>query len=275
MASVVLKETKERKEKTASQDLKEIWASKATGVNLDQPDPEERMALKVPKVAQVFQVTLVRSDQLVRRVNLVFLGCLDIQEDKDQRDLKVSKASLVPTERKELEEQEESPAHVDREDQRGHEEKGDPGDQQEKLDQRVTPEMMDLQDLPVRGVCLDLKAQLDSLAQKALLDQQAKTGCPDIQAKEERLVSKERRALLVLQVWSGLRDQRVRQDKWVTEVTLDHQAPLENRVFQELQEKRVLRGTLVLLDLLVKTDHLDQEVFLEREACLGPWELMV
>lgn len=67
----------------------------------------------------------------------------------------------------------------------------------------------------------------------------------------------------------------MRQDKWATEVTLDHQAPLENRVYQELQEKRVLRGTLVLLDLLVKTDHLGQEVFLERGACLDLWELMV
>lgn len=54
---------------------------------MDQRDPEEKTALKVLKVVQVFQETLVHSDQVVRRVNLVFLVCLDIQEDKDQRDL--------------------------------------------------------------------------------------------------------------------------------------------------------------------------------------------
>lgn len=169
-------------------------------MNSDQQDPEEKMAQKVQKVVQVFQVTLVHSDQLVRRVNLVFLGCLDIQEDKDQRDLKASKASRVPTGRKELEEQEESLAHVDREDQRGHEEKGDLGGQQEKLDQRATLEMMAHQDLLGKGVCLDLKAQQDSPVQKDLLDHQEKMGCPDIPAKEGRLVSKERLALLVHQV---------------------------------------------------------------------------
>lgn len=67
----------------------------------------------------------------------------------------------------------------------------------------------------------------------------------------------------------------MRQDRWATEVTLDHQAPQENRVYQELQEKRVLRVTLVLLDLLVKTDHLGPEVSPEKGACLDLWELMV
>lgn len=61
----------------------------------------------------------------------------------------------------------------------------------------------------------------------------------------------------------------------MTEDTPDPQALLGNRVYQELLEKRVLRGTLVLLALLVKMDRLDQEVFLEKEDCLDLWELMV
>lgn len=271
---VALKETKERKEKMDFQDLKEIWASRVTGVSLDQRDLEEKMALKVQKVGQVFQETLVHLDQMVRRVNLAFLGCLDIQEDKDQRDLKVSKASLVPMERKELGEQEENLARVDREDQRGHGEKEDPGGQQEKLGQRAPLGMMVPRDLLVKGVCLDLKVQQDSLAQKDLLDHQVKMDCPDILAKEGKLAFKERLALLVHQVWSGLRGQRGRQDKWVTGVILDLQVHLGNRVYQELPEKRGLRGTLALLALLVKTVHLGQEVFRETEASLDLWELM-
>lgn len=272
--SVVLKEIKERKEKMAFQDLKETWASRATGASLDRRDPEEKMALKVQKVGQVFKETLVHLDQTVRRVNLVFLGCLDIQEDKDQRDLKVSKASLVPTGKKELEEQEENLAHVDREDQRGHGEREDPGGQQEKLGQRAPLVMMVHRDLLVRGVCRDLKVQQDSLALRDLLGHQAKMDCPDILAKEERLAFKERLALLVLQVWSGLRGQQVRQDKWVTGVILDPQAHLGNRVYQGLQEKRGPRGTLALLAPLVKTVHPGHEVFLETEAFLDLWELM-
>lgn len=242
---------------------------------MDQQDLEEKTVLKVQKVALVFQETLVLLDLLVRRVNLVFLVCLDILEDKDQRDLKVSKASQVPMARKELEEQEESLAHVDREDQRGHEEREDLGGPLEKLGQRATQEMTAHQDLPVSGVYLDLKAQQDSLAQKDLLDHQAKMDCPDILAKEGRLVSKERLVLLVHQVWSGLRGQQGRQDKWVTEVIPDHLALLGNRVYQEQLEKKVLRGTLDLLVLLAKTDHLDQEAFLEREVYLDLWEHMV
>lgn len=167
---------------------------------MEQQDPEEKTALKVQKVVQVFQETLVHSDQSVRRENLVFLGCLDIQEDKDQRDLRVSKASLVPMGRKELEEQEESLAHVDREDQRDHGEREDPGGQQEKLGQRATLEMMAHQDLLVKGVCLDLKAQQDSPGQKDLLDHQAKMDFPDILAKEGKLGFKARLAPLVHQV---------------------------------------------------------------------------
>lgn len=242
---------------------------------MDQQDPEEKTVLKVQKVVQVFQETLVHSDQMVRRVNLVFLGYLDIQEDKDQRGLKVSKASLVPMGRKELEEQEENLAHEDSEDQRGHGEREDPGGQPEKLGQRETQEMMAHQGLLARGVCLDLKALQDSLAQKGLLDHQAKMDCPDILAKGGRLAFKERLALLVHLVWLGLRGQQARQDKWVTGVIPDHQALLGNRVYQELLEKRVLRGILALLVLLAKTDHLGQEVLLEREACLDLWELMV
>lgn len=61
----------------------------------------------------------------------------------------------------------------------------------------------------------------------------------------------------------------------MTEATPDPQALQGNRVYQELLEKRVLRGTLVLLALRVKMDHLDKEVFLEKEDCLDLWELMV
>lgn len=269
-----LKDTREKRERTAFLALKEIWASRATGVNLDQQDPEEKMAQRGQRVVQVFQEMLVHLDQLVRRVNLVSLGYQDIQEDKDQRDLRVSKVSLEPMGRKEHEEQEENLAHADREDQRDLEGREDQGGQQEKRGPRVTLELTALQDLLERGVCLDLKAQQDFLALKGLLDLQAKMDCLDILGREERLASKERQALLVHQVWSDLRGQQVRLDQWVIGVTQDPPALLESRVSLVLQEKKGLRVTLALLAPLVRMVLLVQEVSLEREACRVLWELM-
>lgn len=195
-----LKETRVKREKTASPASREIWVSRATGESLDQQDPEERTVPRGQRVVQDSQEMLVHLEPLVRRVNLEFPDCQDTQEDKDQRDLRVSKVSLVLMERKELGEQQESLAHADREDQRGLEERGDQEDQQEKLDQRVTQEMTAHQDLPVRGVCQGLRDQQVSQDQRALLDLQGKMDCLDILDREERLDSKAKQALLALQV---------------------------------------------------------------------------
>lgn len=271
MVYVVLKEPREKREKTASLASREIWVSRVTGESLDQQDPEEKMVLRDQRAAQVSQEMLVLLAQLVRRVNLEFPDCQDTQEDKDQRDLRVSKVSLAPMERKELGEQQESLAHADREDQRGLEERGDQEDQQEKLDQRVTQEMTAHQDLPVRGVCQGLRDQQASQAERAPLDLQGKTDCLDILDREERLDSKGRPALLVLQAWLDLRDQQVRLDQWEIGATLDPQAHLVSRVYPELQGKKEPRVTLVLLAQQVRMAHLGQEDSLEREVFLALW----
>lgn len=271
MVYVVLKEPREKREKTASLASREIWVSRVTGESLDQQDPEEKMVLRDQRAAQVSQEMLVLLAQLVRRVNLEFPDCQDTQEDKDQRDLRVSKVSLAPMERKELGEQQESLAHADREDQRGLEERGDQEDQQEKLDQRVTQEMTAHQDLPVRGVCQGLRDQQASQAERAPLDLLGKTDCLDILDREERLDSKGRPALLALQAWLDLRDQQVRLDQWEIGATLDPQAHLVSRVYPELQGKKEPRVTLVLLAQQVRMAHLGQEVSLEREVFLALW----
>lgn len=262
-----------KREKTASPASRETWVSRATGESSDQRDPEEKMAPRGQRVAQVSQETLVLLAQVVRRVNLEFPDCQDTQEDKDQRDLKVSKVSLAPTERKELGEQQESLAHADREDQRGLEEREDREDRQEKTDQRVTQEMTAHQDLPVRGVYQGLRDQQVSQDQRALLDLQGKTDCLDILDREERLDSKARLALLALQAWLDLRDQQVRLDQWEIAVIPDPQAHLVSRVYLELQGKKEPRVTSVLLVQQVRMALLGQEVSPEREVCLVPWGL--
>lgn len=50
MGSVVLKAAKVKRVKMVSQDLKEIWALKETGVNLEHLVHEVKMVLKVLKV---------------------------------------------------------------------------------------------------------------------------------------------------------------------------------------------------------------------------------
>lgn len=60
----------------------------------------------------------------------------------------------------------------------------------------------------------------------------------------------------------------------MTGVILDPLDHLENRVSQELQEKKGQRGTQALLVPLVKMVHPGQEDFLETEAFLDLWELM-
>lgn len=271
---VALKDTRVKREKTASPASREIWVSKATGENLDQQDPEVKMALRGQRVVQGFQEMLVLLVQVVRRVNLEFLDCQDTQEDKDQRDLRVSKVSLVPMERKELGEQQESRAHADREDQRVLEEREDQEDRQEKLVQRVTQGMTAHRDLPVRGDCLGLRDQQVSQDQRAPLDLQGKTDCQDILDREEKLDSKAKQALLVLQEWLDLRDQQVRLDKRENVDTLDPRDHLVSKVCLELQEKKEPRVILALLARLVKMAHLGKEVSLEREVCLVLWELM-
>lgn len=273
MVFAVLKDTRVKREKTASPASREIWESRATGESLDQQDPGEKMVLRDQRVAQVSQEMLVLSAQVVRRVNLEFLDCQDTQEDKDQRDLKVSKVSLAPMERKELGEQQESLAHADRGDRRDLEEREDQEDQQEKLDPRVTQEMTAHQDLPVRGVCQGLRDQQVSQDQRALLDLQEKTDCLDILDREERPDSKARLALPAPQAWLDHRDQQVRLDQWEIGVILDPQAHLVSRVYLELQGKKEPRVTPVLLAQQVRMALLGQEVSLEREVCLALWGL--
>lgn len=80
---------------------REIWVSRATGESWDQQDPEERTVPRGPRVGPVSLETLVRLVPTERRVNLVSLGYLVTQGDKDQRGHKDSKVSLEPMERKE------------------------------------------------------------------------------------------------------------------------------------------------------------------------------
>lgn len=262
-----------KREKTASPASREIWESRATGESSDHQDPEERTVPRGPRVAQVSQEMPVLSVQTERRVNWEFLVCPDTQEDKDQRDLRVSKASLAPTERKELGEQQGSQAHADREDRRGLEEREGRGDQQEKLDQRVTQGTTAHQDLPVSGVFQDLRDQPVSQDQRAHLDLQGRTDCLDILDREERLVSKARPAPLAPQVWLDLRDQQVRLDQWETAATPDPLAHLVSRVYLELQAKKEPRATPVPPAQQVRTDPLDQEVSPEIEVFPAPWVL--
>lgn len=79
----VLKETRVKREKTASPASREIWVSRVTGVRSDQLDQEEKTVPRDQRVAQVSQEMLVLSAQLVRRVNLEFPDCQDTQEDKE------------------------------------------------------------------------------------------------------------------------------------------------------------------------------------------------
>lgn len=141
----------------------------------------------------------------MKRVNLVFLAFQVIQADKDQRDLRASKVSLEPTEKRELGEPQGNLAQEAREDQRDRVVREDRGDLLGKQDPRVTLEAMDLQDLLERGVCQDLKDQLDSLDQRAHLVQLEKMDCPDTLDREERLVSKARLAPQALPAWSDPR----------------------------------------------------------------------
>lgn len=210
----------------------------------------------------------------MKRVNWEFLDCRVTQEDKDQRVLRVSKVSLEPTGKKEPGERQEKRDPEDSEDRPDHAARGDPEDPPAKQDQRVTQEVTVLQGHLVRGACQALKDQLDSQDQKARLDLLGKTDCPDTLDREERLVSKARRALPAPRAWSDLRDRPVRPDRWEIEATQDPQARLESRVFPEPREKKGPRATQALLVHLVRTAPQVQEVSPEREVCLGPWGLM-
>lgn len=242
---------------------------------MDQQDPEEKTVQRGQRVAQGSLEILDRSAPLVRRVNLEFLGYQATQEGKDQRDLRASKASLAPTERRALGVQEESQAHADREDQRGREEREGREDRRGKLDQKVTQETTARQDLLERGVCQGLRDQQVFQDQRALLDPQGKTDCLDILDREERLDSKARPALLALQVWLDLRDQQVRLVQWEIEVTRDPQAHPVSTVCLERQEKKELRVTRVLRAQRVRMALLGKEVSLEREAFQALWGLTV
>lgn len=264
-----------KREKTASQDSRETWASRATGESWELWDHEEKTAPRGRRVVLDSQEILVLWAPPVRRVNSECLACPDIQEDKDQRDLRVSKASPAPTERRELGEQRESRAHVDSEDPRGREESEDRGDRQEKPDQRATQETTAHQDLPVRGVCQDLRDRQVSQDQRGLLGLQGRMDCPDILDREGRLDSKAKPAPLVLRVWLDLRDRQVRPDRWETVVTPDPLVHLASRVYLELQAKKVPRVTPDPPALQGRTVLPVPEGSLENAVCPALWGLTV
>lgn len=246
-----------------------------TGESWDPQDREERTAPRDPRVAQDSQEMPGLLAPVGRRVNSVFLGCQVTPEDKDQRDLKVSRVSLVLTGRKELGERPESLDQEAREDQRDLVEREDRVDQQEKLDQRVTREATAPQDLPVRGVCQGLKDQPDSPDQRAHLAPLGKMDCPDILGREERLASKARRDPQAPPGWLDLRDRQVKQDQWETGATLDPQAHPASR---DCPERRAKKEPRVIPDLLAQPERTvlpDPEVSPEREVCPVPWELTV
>lgn len=117
--------------------------------------------------------------------------------------------------------------------------------------------MMALMVLQERGDCLDLKEPMVSQDQKDLLGLQEKMVCLDILDREEKLVSKGRWVHLGLQVLSDLRVHLERLAPWVSEATLDPQAPLESRVFLVPLEKKELKEIQVLPEVLVKTGPQD------------------
>lgn len=238
-------------------------------------DPEEKTGQRGPRVVLVCPETPVLSGHPERRVNLECLDCPGTQEDKGQRDLKASRASQVPTEKREHGERLESLDHVDREDQQVHEEREGQEGQQAKLDQRATQEMMAHQDLRVKGDFQVLKGRQASQDLRGLRDPQGKTDFLGILDREARLDFKERPARLVPLVLSDLRDQLGRLDRWATEDTLDRLVLLVNKVYLEPQGKKELKVTPDLPVQLAKTVHLDQEVSLESEVCPALWGLMV
>lgn len=106
----------------------------------------------------------------------------------------------------------------------------------------------------------DLKDLRDLLVfqdQRVPLDHLARMGCLDTLVSEEKRVSKVKLVHLVLEVSSALRAQLERLVQLENEVTLDLQDPLENKVYQVLQARRVQRETQVLRALLEKMVHLD------------------
>lgn len=270
-----LKETRVKREKTASPASRETWASRATGESWERQDQEGKMVPRGQRVVLVFQEILVLLAPPVRRVNSECLDCPDTQEDKDQRDLRDSKASLVPTERRELGGPQESQAHADREDPRGLEESEGREGRQEKPDQRATQETTARQDLPVRGVCQDLRDPQVSQDQRGLLGPQERMDSPDILDREEKLDSKARPDPLVLRAWLDLRDQPARLDQWETAVIPDPLARPASRVCPVLQAKKVLRVTRVPPDLPEKMVLPAREVSPENEVCPAPWGLTV
>lgn len=223
-----------------------------TGESWDLLDLEERMDLRVLKVVLVCQEMLDLLVPLVRRASLVFPGCLDTQEGKDQRALRDSKASQALMERREQGEQQANQAQGDKEDQRDLGERGDQGDPQGKLDQRVTQEATDLLDPLVREVSQGLRDQLDSLDQKDHLGLQERMVFLDTLDSEERLVSKERPAPLDPPALSDPRDPLARRDQWEIGVTPDPQVLLESRVYLERQERKGPRVTQVPLAQLAR-----------------------
>jgi len=101
----------------ASLESKETLESKEREESWEFLDQGERMVLRGQRVALDPLARSAQSVWLERRVNLVFLVCLDILEDKESRDLSVSQDSLAPMARKEEGESSEKLDLEDREDQ--------------------------------------------------------------------------------------------------------------------------------------------------------------
>lgn len=224
---------------------------------MEYQGPEERM---VQRGQRVVLDPLVRLDQLElweRRVNLVYLGFLDILEDQDPRDLLDSQDSLDQTARREPGVSLENQAQEDREDQRAPEDREGQGVQLGSQEQRELQEAMALLVLLERGDCPDLREPMVSLDQKDLLDHQERTDCLDTQDREEKLVSKVKWVHLDLLELLDLRVHQERPAPWASVDTPDPQVHLESRDFLVPLERRAQRETLDLLEALAKMDPLD------------------
>lgn len=181
---------------------------------------------------------------------MVFQVCLATQEDKVLRAQLVSLASLEPMVRREEGVLLVKQAHEDKEDQRVLVVEEVPEVQQENLEQREQQEMMDQLVAQEREDSKDLRALLDWQALKDHLGLLERMDCPVTLDSEERLVSKERLDLLDLEVLLAHRALQEKLDLLEREDILDHQGPLESKVFPELLAKKVERVIQVLRGFL-------------------------
>lgn len=236
--------------------------------------PEEKMVLKVQRVVVVPMVTLVLWDPLGRRGSS---ECQDYQgtlEDKGQRALLDSLASQVPTERRAAGGHLESQDRGDREAQRVRGVREAHGASQGSLVLRATLEAMAQLALLVSGDPMDPKDPQASLDPRVPRAHQARMDSLDILDREARPASKARLALQDPREWLALRVPQEKPVQWESVATLALQAPLVNRAFQELLEKKGLRGTQALQASLERMALQDCVDSLGTEDFPALWELL-